>query len=235
MNAPTRRGAVCRLMVLGLLISAGVGCPPKTPCGPNAEFTAQPLSGPAPLVVQFTDTSLPGDKPISAWNWSFGDGQFSTERNPSHTYTTPGRFSVSLEVTTEIRKDQETKEQYIVVTDSGGGEIEGTVAPLPPKHLNLAFMSYHDPSSSNYLSKCTVCHRDRSQDLAASGTLLAAHSVMPFFGEGDARCAECHFAGVDFLWESDKLLRAETFQRAGCAVAPCHGSTSTKPFYVGHK
>ena len=33
-----------------------------------------PPSGSTPLVVQFTDTSIPGTAPITAWSWSFGDG-----------------------------------------------------------------------------------------------------------------------------------------------------------------
>lgn len=49
----------------------------------------------------FTDlsSSAPGD-PIISWDWNFGDGDSSTDQNPNHTYTTPGLFTVSLEVFT---------------------------------------------------------------------------------------------------------------------------------------
>ncbi len=61
-----------------------------------AGFTAEPTSGQAPLAVQFTDTTT--GSPTS-WSWNFGDGTaVSTTEHPSHTYTTPGTYSVSLTV-----------------------------------------------------------------------------------------------------------------------------------------
>jgi PKD repeat protein len=43
--------------------------------GPTAGFTANTTAGPAPLAVRFTDAST-GE--ITAWFWSFGDGNTST-------------------------------------------------------------------------------------------------------------------------------------------------------------
>jgi PKD repeat protein len=56
-------------------------------------FDAAPLSGTAPLNVQFTDTST--GTPTS-WEWFFGDGTTAYVQNPSHTYTDPGTYSVSM-------------------------------------------------------------------------------------------------------------------------------------------
>ncbi len=61
---------------------------------PVADFTETPTSGTAPLQVQFTDHSP--SKPTN-WLWDFGDGTTSTSQNPSHTYTTPGTYSVTLQ------------------------------------------------------------------------------------------------------------------------------------------
>jgi len=63
---------------------------------PQAAFQPQESSGVAPLTVQFTDHST---GVITAWHWDFGDGASSTEQHPSHTYTTPGSYSVTLTVT----------------------------------------------------------------------------------------------------------------------------------------
>ena len=52
--------------------------------GPEANFSASPLSGQAPLLVSFTDLST---GIIDTWLWNFGDGSTSTEQNPIHTYT----------------------------------------------------------------------------------------------------------------------------------------------------
>jgi polygalacturonase/PKD repeat protein len=64
-----------------------------TPPPPVASFTANPLSGAAPLIVSFTDMS--SNSP-TAWYWTFGDGGTSTSQNPSYTYLTPGSWTASL-------------------------------------------------------------------------------------------------------------------------------------------
>ena len=63
---------------------------------PAASFTANTTSGTVPFTVNFTDTS--SNSP-SAWAWTFGDGDWTTAQNPTHTYLTPGTYTVSLTVT----------------------------------------------------------------------------------------------------------------------------------------
>ena len=63
---------------------------------PVADFSASPTSGNAPLNVSFTDHST--GSPTS-WNWDFGDGTSSTQQNPTHIYSNPGQYNVSLGVT----------------------------------------------------------------------------------------------------------------------------------------
>ncbi|MFH1072869.1 MAG: FG-GAP-like repeat-containing protein [Nanoarchaeota archaeon] len=68
---------------------------------PVADFTADPWTGPAPLEVQFTDLSTDSDGIIISWAWDFeNDGIVdSAEQHPTHTYETPGIYSVNLTVT----------------------------------------------------------------------------------------------------------------------------------------
>lgn len=50
--------------------------------------------------IPFTDASVPfGASTISAWNWDFGDGNTSTQQNPSNLYASSGTYTVSLEIT----------------------------------------------------------------------------------------------------------------------------------------
>jgi len=77
----------------------------------GANFTANITTGVIPLTVHFTDTS--SGTPI-AWLWTFGDGNTSTDQNPTHTYTTPGNYTVSLEVNGGA--DTCTRPAYIKVT-----------------------------------------------------------------------------------------------------------------------
>lgn len=73
------------------------------------DFTADVTSGFAPLEVNFTDLS----KNATGWNWNFGDKVISTERNPSHTYSVPGKYTVTL--TVENKTDTASKSSEIEV------------------------------------------------------------------------------------------------------------------------
>jgi len=83
---------------------------------PVAAFYGTPsLSGPEPLTVSFTDTSTGS---ISSYSWIFGDGTTSAARNPSHTYTTVGSYTVTLTVIGPGGSDSESKTNYITVTNA---------------------------------------------------------------------------------------------------------------------
>ncbi len=79
---------------------------------PVASFSATPVSGNAPMRVTFTDKST--GTPTS-WNWNFGDGTFSTTRNPTHTYSRAGKYAISLTVTNAAGSNVATKSSYINV------------------------------------------------------------------------------------------------------------------------
>jgi len=108
---------------------------------PAADFTGTPTAGPAPLNVQFTDHSAPGTSPITTWTWTFGDGGTSSLANPSHTYSSPGSYSVSLTVTTADGQNTKTRTSYIQpcqtpVADFIGAPFVG-IAPLPVLFTDL--------------------------------------------------------------------------------------------------
>jgi PKD repeat protein len=83
--------------------------------GAVVDFTSDTNSGDAPLAVQFTDTST--NSP-TGWAWDFDDNGSvdSTQRNPSHTYTQPGTYGVTLTVTNAQGQTSVTKPGYIVVS-----------------------------------------------------------------------------------------------------------------------
>lgn len=74
-------------------ISYGLTVVSSQEYSPIASFTNSPASGVKPLAASFTDTS--SNYPTS-WVWNFGDGGTSTSKNPSHTYTTAGTYTVTL-------------------------------------------------------------------------------------------------------------------------------------------
>ncbi len=83
---------------------------------PAADFSATPTSGTEPLTVAFTDLSTSYDGIVS-WLWDFGDGQTSTQQNPSHQYTQDGVYTVMLTVTeADADHDSRTKVDYISIS-----------------------------------------------------------------------------------------------------------------------
>jgi hypothetical protein len=77
-----------------------------------ADFSGLPLSGEAPLTVQFTDLSYP---PATFWDWEFSDGGFALDKNPVHTFVDPGVYSVYLFVRTPWGMPDISKADYIEV------------------------------------------------------------------------------------------------------------------------
>ncbi len=83
------------------------------PASPSSvDFTADITTGYAPFEVRFTD---PSTRDPTNWHWDFGDGATSTGRNPVHTYTAPGTYTVSLEALNGDGGWKETKSGYVHV------------------------------------------------------------------------------------------------------------------------
>ncbi len=59
--------------------------------------SANPISGPIPLIVHFTSASVDsGGYTVTNWSWTFGDGSTSAAQNPTHTYTNVGIYYPGL-------------------------------------------------------------------------------------------------------------------------------------------
>jgi PKD repeat protein len=107
------------------------GLNPRTPedliesGGLNADFIADPLTGIAPLQVQFTDASSVN---IISWEWDFeNDGIIDSYlQNPSHNYLETGVYTVSLTVSDGVDEETEIKEDYISVIFDADFEADVT-------------------------------------------------------------------------------------------------------------
>ena len=82
---------------------------------PVVSFSSDVTTGYAPLSIAFTDTSI--GTPTS-WIWSFGDGASSTDKNPVHTYSKAGKYTVSLTVRNAAGSNAVTKSSYINIADA---------------------------------------------------------------------------------------------------------------------
>ncbi len=108
----------------------------------DAYLTATPISGCAPLNVQFTDTSIAYPGPVNYWNWNFGDNTpNSSLQNPTHTYTSPGTYTVTLIVGTTTGcnlNDFDTTTIVITVTNGPNATVTPPLSICPGSSATLA-------------------------------------------------------------------------------------------------
>ena len=107
----------------------------------RADFSAEPKNGLVPLSVQFTNIST--GNPTS-WLWNFGNGETSSEQNPTHIYQDTGKYSVSLQIKNQTDSTEITKSDYINVypanflsSDFSAEPLEGKI-PLSVQFTNLS-------------------------------------------------------------------------------------------------
>ncbi len=179
LNKAVRRLSIgLSLMVLLSLLTATIPALASEPDPPDVAFSATPTSGYAPLRVQFTDETtmmplsfLPLDGLLSRigvrkdllvceWRlqeWDFGDGGTSTAANPSHVYTQPGQYTVSLTYELSCYAPESflplgdilgnsapqpsepvtaTRELYITVLDRRAEEV----GPLEPARMSVSYL-----------------------------------------------------------------------------------------------
>ncbi len=86
-----------------------------------ADFTASPVIGCTPLQVDFENKSVLGNE----WLWDFGDNSTSTAINPSHTYSEPGLYEVTLTVIdSNTCNISDVYKRRILVIDKGLAKFE---------------------------------------------------------------------------------------------------------------
>ena len=77
----------------------------------------------------FTNQSTAGNSPIIEYSWNFGDGSSSTAANPTHTYTIPGTYTVTLVVqTANGGAGSEVKSNYVVVHPKPQANFETSIS-----------------------------------------------------------------------------------------------------------
>jgi len=113
------------------------------PAKPTAGFSASATKGITPFKTVFTDESTGS---VSSWLWDFGDNITSTLKNPEHTFSTPGIYTVSLTATGPGGSDTFTRDSYITSTNP----------TLPP-------VSQFSASSTQGIAPLTVSYTDQSQ------------------------------------------------------------------------
>lgn len=108
-----------------IFMLASQGCKEDDPLKPStvADFDYVMSNGSfAPTEVTFTDKSANA----IGYSWDFGNGETSTEQNPSVVYTTPGTYEVTLTVTPKevLHYNKLIKTRTVVVKDPFAGPLK---------------------------------------------------------------------------------------------------------------
>jgi PKD repeat protein len=78
---------------------------------------AEPDEGAPPLKVQFTASVEEDEGGPWKFEWDFGDGQKSTDQNPSHTYQKVGEYTATLTVVDQKNNKGTDEIDIFVETD----------------------------------------------------------------------------------------------------------------------
>lgn len=81
---------------------------------PVAKFSSSPLLC-AGSEVKFTDESDDKGNKITSWLWDFGDGTTSALQNPSHIFSSPGSYTVTLQVRNNTSCTALTYQQTVTI------------------------------------------------------------------------------------------------------------------------
>jgi len=118
---------------------------------PIVSFTSNVTNGVQPLHVQFNDTSVTN---ITAWNWSFDDGNYSALQDPVHTFYN-GVYHITLNVTNASGYNLSTVNYPISVSDSGGLSGWNRQDIIMEQVFTLAFL-VKDSSNHNGITGATI-------------------------------------------------------------------------------
>ena len=92
----------------------------------------------------FTDQST--NEP-SSWAWDFGDGNTSTDQNPTHTFTTTGDFNVCLMVTNAAGSSNICQMISVIINDVDDPALEAALSVFPNPVSNVLQIQLQDQST----------------------------------------------------------------------------------------
>lgn len=177
----------------------------------TSKFVSSIRIGTVPLSVDFSNTSV-GD--FSSVLWSFGDGGQSTKIHPSHIFTSPGLYNVTLTIYSEDGESNSTTSQITAIssksTQSGSTSQQslyvhkrfkpGEVAVKKQTLTGTDFITSVPFSSSTAINRSKVFECNIvAASLTGSNVIAIDRTVEIFHPLGDG-------AGVDFTIDDNAVL-----------------------------
>ena len=204
----------------------GGTCPPPV----ITSFTADKLSGGVPLLVNFTNLTTGATN----YTWTFGDGNNSTDVNPTNLYVNAGTYTVTLTAIGAAGTNVLTRNNYIVVTNVpptitaqpvdaivalGSNtflSVTATGSPAPGYQWRLNGAQLGNATNSVLLRNNVTCARAGTYDVIVSniaGTVISLPAVLTVVGP----------PGIDTEPTNQTVAAGQTAQFSVTATNACGG------------
>ena len=162
------------------LLATGVN-DAAVPCSPIADFKASGLAACTNANITFQDQSYNSSVDGTwNWNWSFPGGtpSSSTVQNPVVTYSSPGSYSATLNVSNSSGSNSKTKSNYITISTSTPSLVspivEGFEIAAFPQNTSDATMNWrYEGSVSNGFARTTTAFASGAASLKYNNLSIA--------------------------------------------------------------
>jgi PKD repeat protein len=159
---------------------------------PYANFESNTSSGTGPVYVQFHETTIGN---VSSWKWNFGDNKTSTDKNPTHTYTRPGKYNVTLTCINQAGISSITKNNFITVKENRF---------LNPGFETGDFRSWNTCSTTSMVNNSNgtksahfSASSDQNSNYVSQGINLTYVGSISFWGRGESGSSQSFYVYVD--------------------------------------
>ena len=148
--------------------------------------SGEQIDGP-PYTVYFSDlTKAPAEgQTITSRYWNFGDGSTSTEKDPVHTYASPGNYSVLLSVTTICGSQYTSKRAFslnVYCTYPSPSFTSDVYEGMAPLTVHITDTSTHAPPGvTTWRYGCDATHFSHDRNpvftFTEPGTYIISQTV----------------------------------------------------------
>jgi PKD repeat protein len=153
--------------------------------------------------------------------WAFGDGSFSAEKNPVHTYAAAGVYTASLTVT-DARQGTTTKTVQITVRSVAGAAPAAKAPTAAPEQASWFGVSEPVKTSVSGFAKSGLTVKvTATEAMSGSAKLLVTKKVAKALGLKSTTLAS---AKVSFANAGSKSVKFKVSSKVKKALAKAKGS-----------
>ena len=170
---------------------------------PIALFTASSTNLAVGEIITFTDQSL--NNPTS-WLWDFGNGDTSTDQNPTYAYNEVGTYTIALTVSNEYGDNTNTKSGYITIGRAPDAEFSATPTEIT-EVMNVEFTdeSLNTPTSWNwdFGDGSSSTEQNPIHTYYDAGTYTVELTVSNAYGSDNITKTNLIIVGTTDTWSND--------------------------------